>query len=132
VYSNKRFVYRADSKDDINAVAERIHQRFPAARMNLITNGSLASINAEMLKKSTGQEIVIVELEPSCEEETRGQQRVYPEKLKADYRDYYRCNNTDIFALTNAVDGKRTFFYTEERFPGTRRRLEVIKEVSKK
>jgi len=131
VYSNKRFVYRADAKDTSDTVANRLRKRFPQAKVEVVEGSSVASINAEALKKSEGQEIIIAHLEPSSEQETRGEERVYPAKMPAILKEYNRCNNTDIFSLTGK-DGSKTFFYTEERFPGTRRRLEVIKELSKK
>jgi len=131
VYSNKRFVYRADVKDTIDTVADRLRKRFPEAKVDLITTESMDSINVEALKKSEGQEIVIAHLEPSSEQETRGEERVFPAKMPTVLKEYNRYNNTDVFALTDPKNGKRTFFYTEEKFPGTRRRLEVIKELSK-
>jgi len=132
VYSNKRFVYRADVKDTIETVGDRIRKRFPEANVELVTDGSMASINAEAKKKSEGQEIVIAHLEPSSEQETRGEERVFPAKMPDVLKEYHRYNNTDVFLFTDKTTGAKTFFFTEEKFPGTRRRLEVIKELSKK
>jgi len=132
VYSNKRFVYRADIRDTIETVADRLRKRFPEAKVELITNGSMASINVDALKKSEGQEIVIAHLEPSSEQETRGEERVFPKNMPQVLKEYHRYNNVDVFLLTDTTNGSKTFFTTEEKFPGTRRRLEVIKELSKK
>jgi len=131
VYSNKRFVYRADVNDTIETIAKRLEMKFPEAEIKLISDGSLNFVNPEELKRSEGQKIVLVHLEPSSQEEFNGKERVFPAKMPQILREYHRFNNTDVFVVSNPVDGKRTFFFSEERFPGTRRRLEVVKEVCK-
>jgi len=132
VYSNKRFVYRADSGDTIEVVADRLRHLFPSASVTINNEGSLDSAKVEMWKKSEGQEIVVLPLRPSCEQETRGEERVFPAKMPQFLKEYHVCNNTDIFLLEDTVSGKKSFLFTEERFPGTRRRLEVLKEICKK
>ena len=126
VYANKQCVYRGEPRDTVDSVTARLRARFPAAAFR----PAVAPADADALRDAPGQLIVVALLEPSSEPEARGEPRVFPARMPPSLREYHRCNNTSVFVLADPAAHTRTFFFTEDSFPGTRRRSDVIRTVT--
>ena len=126
VYANKQCVYRGEPRDTVATVSARLRARFPAADVRT----ALAPADAAALRSAPGQVVVVAQLEPASEAEARGEARVFPAKMPPSLREYHRCNNTSVFVHADPAAHTRTFYFSEESFPGTRRRSDVVRTVT--